>query len=531
MRPGPGLVVMALAFISGARRGSTSSISSKTTITTSSQPPPPPPLPTTLPPTTTTKRTYQLLTVTTTTTTTTPPPSTSPTTKPSIFFPTTTATTSLSTSSSSTVIGDTITTTSSSPQQVYEDFLFYASPSLREPEEFGDNDDDNNNSNDQTHYLTKYRPKEPVAFDFFNTFFTRTFPTSTSSLNSYPSTSNYFAYTYPLPSHLAKYYDDPRSRTESNSVSQTAKHTRRAHVKFRRRRKRRTRSANVNYRGSGSGTLDDITNENLNDSEDSFNALTTSVDSSSSSDSALSDQTTTLARGLPVHFPSLTAADSSRSLDEDDIFALVAEDDLLSEESFDHLVKLTNDKIGDTNEEDYSSGTESVVESSSGSGSGRAHSNSDNDNDNDNDNNNDNDVVQGINNDVGKNVENDDNDDDNNTDTDGGARDHETESENDVETMLYNAHLVSNSNEKLASITETEALDAIVDKGTVTTATTTTKTVTKTTIHPKAELDDPNSPNRYRSILESNFALTRLNPWISACDLAQPGPLSAPDLQ
>ncbi|EDW35538.1 GL17164 [Drosophila persimilis] len=36
MRPGPGLVVMALAFISGARRGSSSSISSTTTTTTAS---------------------------------------------------------------------------------------------------------------------------------------------------------------------------------------------------------------------------------------------------------------------------------------------------------------------------------------------------------------------------------------------------------------------------------------------------------------------------------------------------------------
>ncbi|XP_065368860.1 serine-rich adhesin for platelets [Calliphora vicina] len=510
MRPGPGLVVMALAFISGARRGSTSSISSKTT-TTSSPPPP------TLQILTTTTPASSLTLFQTTVTT-------SPTSSSSFSFISSTTTTT-STSTPPPTTGDTITTTSSPPPllstqpiNIYENFGFFGSPLFKEQE------------NDHQYHLSK-RPKQPVPFNFFNTFFTR------NSYNSYPSTSNYFAHTYPLPSHLTQHYDDPRARTESNTALHSAKHTRRATTKSRRRRKRRTRSANVNYRGSGTGSDDAI--ENLNDSDDTLTSLTTAVDSSS--DSALSDQTT-LARGLPVHFPSLTAADSSRSLDEDDIFALVAEDDLLSEESFDHLVKLTNDKIGDTNEEDYSSGTETVVESSSGSGSGapdNAHDTTDQQN-----------AIEDFvrvhqhqqqqqqqqqepepdqQQDHNEHPQLQDDDDGDNGTKEKPNEDHDSE-QDDVDTV-YTAHLVGNSNEKVVSVAETDSThssdpDKVEKENKLVTAT--TKTTTTTTTHPKAELD---SPNRYHTILGSNFALTRLNPWISACDLAQPGPLSAPDLQ
>ncbi|KAI8128730.1 hypothetical protein CVS40_1616 [Lucilia cuprina] len=501
MRPGPGLVVMALAFISGARRGSTSSISSKTT-TTSSPPP-------TLQILTTTTPASSLTLFQTTVTT-------SPTSSSSFSFISSTTTTT-TTSTPPTTTGDTITTTSSPPTtqpiQIYENFGYFGSHIIKEQE------------NDHQIHLSK-RPKEPVPFNFFNTFFTR------NSYNSNPSTSNYFAYTYPLPSHLTQHYDDPRARTESNTVLHSAKHTRRANAKFRRRRKRRTRSANVSYRGSGTGS-DDAT-ENLNDSDDTLTSLTTAVDSSS--DSVLSDQTT-LARGLPVHFPSLTAADSSRSLDEDDIFALVAEDDLLSEESFDHLVKLTNDKIGDTNEEDYSSGTETVVESSSGSGSGapdnvldapdqqnaiedfvREHRQQQQQQEHDQQHE-----------DHKENPQHQDDNVGDNGNKQKPNRNHDSE-QDDVDT-IYTAHLVGNSNEKVVSLAETDSthssdpVRAIEKEDNLVRATTTTTTTTK---HPKAELD---SPNRYHTILGSHFALTRLNPWISACDLAQPGPLSAPDLQ
>ncbi|KAM7344419.1 calcium-permeable channel component Mid1, partial [Cochliomyia hominivorax] len=597
MRPGPGLVVMALAFISGARRGSTSSISSKTTTTTSSSPPPitttPQFITTTETPTTTSS-----FTLFQTSATTFPTSSSSLSTSSYYSYISSQTTTTSSTSTplpppAPITTDDTITTTSSPPTTTtqpvnfYENFGFFASPLFQEQLQQQDQED--------YHRLIQLskRPKtEPVPFDFFNTFFNRN-----SYLNSYPSTTNYFAQTYPLPSHLTQHYDDPRARTESNSVLNSSKQTRRATNQFRRRRrrKRRTRSANVNYRGSGTGGSDDA-NENLNDSDDTLTSLTTAVDSSggsegssisTSSDSVLSDQTT-LARGLPVHFPSLTAAvDSSRSLDEDDIFALVAEDDLLSEESFDHLVKLTNDKIGDTNEEDYSSGTESVVESSSGSGSGapdqndvhdttagthQQHNNNENfqhlqqhqqqEHDHENqqqqqqqqehhnknsqlrETNHDDDNNSSSNNNNNDHNSEDVNDDDEVNESNVNVRirekpieNHDQSEQDDVE-RNYNAHLVSNSNEKFVSAVETDSSlfstsereqqdreTAEKEKQFVTTSTSAT---TRTETYNKGELG---STNKYRTILESNFALTRLNPWISACDLAQPGSISAPDLQ
>lgn len=479
MRPGPGLVVMALAFISGARRGSTSSISSKTTTTSSSPPPPTPP-------------------ITTTTLTLIAPAS--------LTLPTKTSATSTSSSSTSSFIAT--TSTLPPPIDIYENFGYFGSQQL----------------DDHPHK----RPKEPQPFNFFNTFYNNNFRLTSSSsssnspsINSYPSTSNYFTYTYPLPSHLTQHYDDPRARSESNTVSQSVKHTRRTNKKFRRRRKRKTRSANVNYRGSGAGS-DDI-NENLNDSDDTLTS--TAVESNSgSSDSVLSEQTTQV-RGLPVHFPTLTAADSSRSLDEDDIFALVAEDEFLSEESFDHLARLTNDKIGDTNEEDYSSGTESVVESSSGSGSGALE--------------NVHDIQQQLQkpqqqqkvvedfiriHEQSQKQQQQQNEDpqlsDDNGDTEKPEEDHESEQDN-IETS-YSAHLLSNKNDKVVSVADddsTHSLDQDQQQHEQIVATTNTQ---------QAELVNP---DRYHSILESNYPLTRLNPWISACDLAQPGPSSAPDLQ
>lgn len=490
MRPGPGLVVMALAFISGARRGSTSSISSKTTTTTTttttSSPPPPPP---------TTQQQLNLAT-------------------PSLKFSylesfqttlipsSTSSSASIRTSKPST--GSTSSASAETHKTIPENLDFSNSKTFTEQP-------------DGPH-LGK-RPKETVTFNIFNTFLTR------DIYSSYPLSSSFFTYTYPLPSYLLDPSDESRARAKPLSVLRSAKQTRRANINFRRRRKRRTRSATVNYRGSGTD-IDDAT-ENLNDSDDTPTLLTTAIDSSS--------DRSTLARGLPVHFPSHTAADSSKSLDEDDIFALVAEDDLLSEESFDHLVKLTNDKIGDTNEEDYSSGTETIVESSSGSGNGAledVHETTDQQNT----------VdeflskqqllpettIQQQQNENPNILQNDDNDDSETVDVSDGDKANANanhNSEQNIVDTVYNAHLVSNANKEVVLLNEADTVDVINRPDTATKESRQLDTATSLTHIKKAELD------KYQTILESNFALTRLNPWISACDLAQPGPLAAPDLQ
>ncbi|XP_075167860.1 calcium-permeable channel component Mid1 [Haematobia irritans] len=586
MRPGPGLVVMALAFISGARRGSTSSISSKTTITTSSLPPPltttPPPLitrtTTTLPPTATGTPTL--------------PPTLSPS---STLVPPTTLAATLPPSSSSFIIA---ATASPPPPPTHTITPHSSASSLYEHKEYPQSlyhNEDGIEDNRHTHY--NHRQVEPQPFDFFNTFYSNNFlqrsashlfsPSLPSVTSSYSATNN-FAYTFPLPSHLTHYYDDPRARSvvSNRVVSSVRKSRPRQTAKHRRRRKRRARSVSVvDYKGS-SGAVEaaaDNPNESLDDSTSQSTALDSSSSGSGSSsssshirtrnrDSGLGEQT--LSRGLPVHFPSLTA-DSSRSFDEDDIFALVAEDDLLSEESFDRLIKLTDDKIGDTNEEDYSSGTETVASSSAsassssssysfssssssatssssssitpsssssaaaaanGSGSGTSEYQDTN--------------QQNALEDFERLQQNEDptpsqsgDDDDDNSKATKSFQDQEPEEEtisvserihaeqresqrslddehvsidnNDggdrnIET-LYNAHLVSNENDKVVSVTEDVEHLTPLD-------------TTKAT-----EIDD--NTKVHRSILESNFPLTRLNPWISACDLAQPGPLAAPDLQ
>lgn len=422
------------------------------------------------------------------------------------------------------------------------------------------------------HHLYDHKaPPEP--FDFFTTFYSQNFlqPPATH-LDSYPSynTANNFAYTFPLPSHLTHHYDDPRGRSASIQSLPTVHGLSRSRSsgsasKFRRRRrKRRTRSANVDYKGSGAESGDNL-NESSDDitSKHSLAVENNAHKHSHSRDSVIS--------GLPVHFPSLSAT-ASRSFD--DIFALVAEDDLLSEESFDRLIKLTEDKISDTTEEDYSSGTETVVSSSSSSssssaassaaaaassssssssssaavigGSGSSASELQDTNH----------QQQNVIEDFERLQQNEDPTPTRNNADDSSKRtqpvqdqepeaeaesesvsaqdpEPETEHDSDLESQhmqtdreleskpndndnietLYNAHLVSNDNEKIVSVTE----DDVEQRS------------TQDTTEASKLLDSVRKV--HRSILDSDFPLTRLNPWISACDLAQPGPLSAPDLQ
>ncbi|XP_073811635.1 calcium-permeable channel component Mid1 [Musca autumnalis] len=530
MRPGPGLVVMALAFISGARRGSTSSISSKTTPTTSSLPPTlplprstadtTPPLPTTFPPA-------------------------------SVLTPTSAATSSSSFIIAAATPSPTTTTTSSTISPTLSTFRIYG-PSLEE----------------ESLRQDPHNHKELAPFNFFSAFYNNDFlqrPAShLYSANSVYNPANNFAYTFPLPSHLSQYYDDPVKRSvRSSTVLPTVRQSRSRVIssKFRRRRKRRARSANVDYKGG----IKSEAGDNFDESSDDNTSQSIAVESSKSRsqshgrDSVVSDQATV--RGLPVHFPSLNA-DSSRSFDEGDIFALVAEDDLLSEESFDRLIKLTDDKIGDTNEEDYSSGTETVVSSSSSSSSSASISASSSSSSSSTsgsgggaselqDTNQQNaleDFERLRQNEVpvSQKSENDpkskgstsiqeqqpEQEPDSISEISEQEHDHElkptqnyahesSEPNDDQIETLYNAHLVSNNNDKIVSVTdEDDNVNANLEH--------ITPAQQEETKETKTDIEDT---KEHRSILESDFPLTRLNPWISACDLAQPGPLSAPDLQ
>ncbi|XP_037953057.1 probable serine/threonine-protein kinase DDB_G0282963 [Teleopsis dalmanni] len=361
MRPGPGLVVMALAFISGARRGSTSTSSKISSSSTSS-------------------------------------------------------------SSSS------FTSTSNSEAQISSTSIF--------PSYLGGGG-----------VLTP--TDTPTTHQRERTFHSTNENTNTNNNNNNINNNNFYYSNYPphaliLPEHLRQHYDNPRARADtlspSGSSSRVTKETRIARS-IRTANSKDDRSSDIVGRAGG-GT---ITDSDLSDS--------------SVADSSTSEGTS---EGLLVQFPS-HSADSSRSFDEDDIFALVAEDDLLSEESFDRLSRLTNDKISYINEEDYSS-----TEGGGGSGgSERSFSSNENQQQDDSHSADDNSVGGGGN--------------------------------------IYAANLVTN--DETAAVAETEHPNSLSNT---------------------AKVDNTNTELK-RSIFESEFPITRLNPWISACDLAQPG--TAPDLQ
>ncbi|XP_017482295.1 PREDICTED: suppressor protein SRP40-like [Rhagoletis zephyria] len=258
--------------------------------------------------------------------------------------------------------------------------------------------------------------------------------------------------------------------------------------------------SNVSKRGSGvgseSGSGYDI-EDGPTSTEDKTNEFNEAASTSASRDS----------QGLPVKFAS-NPSDASQSFDEDDILALVAEDDLLSEESFDRLTKFTNDKLGYVIVDDYDASNKDSI---SGVSESSLTSAVEDDEQHPQDHNyTANERNTGI--EIGI-VENDD-------------FQHEEEHANEKNEVKINVKTNINqyakenvysgqkeNNYKLA-IGDISYVAAISDNG---------------LSHTIAADSDISVPNTKWSIFESESPLTRLNPWISACDLAQPG--TAPDLQ
>ncbi|XP_039956235.1 uncharacterized protein LOC120771965 [Bactrocera tryoni] len=210
---------------------------------------------------------------------------------------------------------------------------------------------------------------------------------------------------------------------------------------------------------------------------------------------------------ISLRYPT-NSADTSQSLDEDDILALVAEDDLLSEESFDRLTKFTDDKIGYVIIDDYD-----VVNEDTTSG-----------------------VSEGFLTNAPEKKLQKPRDvkyfkNENSAGSENGTEDHynfqneqehgnEKEKTNVKENAILNIsgkNFVVNKENKqnnLPVIVDTSFAAAFSENG---------------LSHTIATDNESNTRNINWSIFESESPLTRLNPWISACDLAQPG--TAPDLQ
>lgn len=271
-------------------------------------------------------------------------------------------------------------------------------------------------------------------------------------------------------------------------------------------------------------------NYHLQHKRSSNNNQVTSVALEEDSSVSVADSTEAIDKALPVQYPS-QSSDSSRSFDEDDILALVAEDDLLSEESFDRLSKLNEeedeDKIGYINEDDYSGGTESGLvgggeETEEASIAAAAAAQKD----------------ISLNLDVADVVEQEESDhqeEQTQSSTLQPSFKHELNAANENnENNIYAASLVIDKDKQ---ITETESepeqepeqqhqsFSQIVEK--VNHHTPTIYSAAQTAI--ETAVENHSIGHKKRSIFESAVPLTRLNPWISACDLAQPG--TATDLQ
>uniref|UniRef100_A0A1A9WK22 Uncharacterized protein n=1 Tax=Glossina brevipalpis TaxID=37001 RepID=A0A1A9WK22_9MUSC len=425
MRPGPGLVVMALAFISGARRGSTS-ISSKT-LTSS--------------------------------------PTSSSSSSSSIL--------SSSPSSSSSI---TTTTTEKSAFKDLQTSVEIYSQTLT-PESLD---------------LGKEKKQDWQHIEKASTTTVST-PVLTNGLYLSGALNYYPAPELVLPVQLKlSLYLDSRSRSTRNLAFTPVSHTRRAYKNTKSKRKARSAIGGYNVkRVNNEFSIKGDRSRLIIDSED----ISTSDVTSNSGSIDLKQEK---ANGLTVYFP-VHSADTSRSFDADDIFALVAEDDLLSEESFDHLLKLTDDKIGYLhNGEDYS-GTGSVVVEGTQNSGGRGGSEN--------------------------KFSHKDSDDDEYiferkiSEQQKGAKIKELINNEPVHAALLVAQQSNNQNsnrevEPLLNLSKFSSTHNEAKNF----GPTTSDTISK-------------PPSKHRSIIESKHPLARLNPWISACDLAQPGPITAPDLQ
>ncbi|XP_054740828.1 uncharacterized protein LOC129246218 [Anastrepha obliqua] len=432
MRPGPGLVVMALAFISGARRGSTSTSSKSSSSTTS--------------------------------------PS-----SPSAFFTTTTSDTSFEPTT----------------------------PSLLFPEYLG--------GGGVLTADTKTLPNHPQKETGGKTY----------RIGDYNYIYNSLFYLPPfVPPRHKIIQDDLHLRLETLSgLKSNSRATRQTRIIHNKNAGERNQNAESD---GGEGVTADIS------VGDSVNKEGSTVGSESGSGYELEDGIISVedknsegitaagtsvsgdSEALPVQFPS-NSADASRSFDEDDILALVAEDDLLSEESFDRLTKFTDDKIGYVIVDDYDAASEDSTSGVSESSLASAVENQQQDPQDDNYTANERNI--GNENGSGETAEfQNEQKYTNRKDKDKVVV--KGNNNQNIKEKVF-AKSIENSHDSLTAVADISFVAAISENG---------------LSHTFATDSDNSVRNTKWLIFESESPLTRLNPWISACDLAQPGG-TAPDLQ
>ncbi|XP_017024839.1 uro-adherence factor A [Drosophila kikkawai] len=217
--------------------------------------------------------------------------------------------------------------------------------------------------------------------------------------------------------------------------------------------------------------------------------------------------------GLPVQFP------SSQAFDEDeDIFALVAEDDLLSEESFDRLIKLNED----ADEEDYKQQPQPAEEAET-----EIDTETEPERENETETETETETEREAEADTETETEQQQQDESRLIDE--GVLQHSDNSHSHSPESANSYDNNNNKREASGRILDAQTAQLIGHKDNSLSAVATTESAGASSSSSSTTTTLPAPVDLKKSILGTASSLTRLNPWISACDLAQPG--TATDLQ
>ncbi|KAH8253355.1 hypothetical protein KR032_005028 [Drosophila birchii] len=274
-----------------------------------------------------------------------------------------------------------------------------------------------------------------------------------------------------------------------------------------RRRRRDSSSSSRDIAGRAGGT-ETVTGTGIGTGIAASKGAGTAPVTAGTAESSEEEQEEDRDPGLRVQFP------SSQAFDEDeDIFALVAEDDLLSEESFDRLIKLNED----VDEEDYKQQPQPAEE---------AETEIDTEPEPERESETETETETEREAEADTETETEQQQQDESRLIDEGVLQHSDNSNSHSPESANSYDNNNNKREASGRILDAQTAQLIGHKDNSLSAVATTESAgasssTTTTLPAPVDLK--------KSILGTASSLTRLNPWISACDLAQPG--TATDLQ
>ncbi|KAH8234256.1 hypothetical protein KR038_004884 [Drosophila bunnanda] len=279
-----------------------------------------------------------------------------------------------------------------------------------------------------------------------------------------------------------------------------------------RRRRRDSSSSSRDIAGRAGGT-ETVTGTGIGTGIAASKGSGTAAVTAGTAESSEEEQEEDRDPGLPVQFP------SSQAFDEDeDIFALVAEDDLLSEESFDRLIKLNED----IDEEDYKQQPQPAEEA-------ETEIDTEPEPEPERESETETETETETEREADTETETEQQQQDESRLIDEGVLQH-TDNSNSHSPEPANSY-DNNNNKREASgrILDAQTAQLIGHKDNSLSAVATTESAGAISSGSSTTTTLPAPVDLKKSILGTASSLTRLNPWISACDLAQPG--TATDLQ